>query len=85
MSPTEIRKNIVFFGNFIRLDLETYEKAVDDMFSDSELLYGNLTRDLYYLGKVLDKKYRFLTISYNVFMVGFIATVLMFLGVLFMG
>lgn len=83
LPPTETRKNIVFFGNFVRLDLEAYEKAMDDLFSDSELLYGNLTRDLYYLGKVLDKKYRFLTISYNVFMVGFIATVLTFLMVLF--
>ena len=84
MPPSEIRKNIVFFGNFIRLDLETYEKAMDDMFNDSELLYGNLTRDLYFLGKVLDKKYRFLTISYNVFMVGFFVTVVTFLFVFFM-
>jgi hypothetical protein len=52
-------------------------------FSDGELLYGNLTRDLYFLGKVLDKKYRYLTISYNVFMVGFIVTVMTFLLVLF--
>jgi hypothetical protein len=84
LPPSEIRKNIVFFGNFVRLDLEEYEQAMDDLFSDSELLYGNLTRDLYFLGKVLDKKYRYLTISYNVFMVGFIVTVMTFLVVLFM-
>ncbi|RMF21352.1 MAG: phosphohydrolase, partial [Bacteroidetes bacterium] len=47
------------------------------------LLYGNMARDLYHLGKVLDKKYRYLTISYNLFMVGFIATVLSFLVLLF--
>ncbi len=82
LPPNEIRKNIVFFGNFVRLDLEAFEKAMDDVFNDSELLYGNMTRDLYHLGKVLDKKYRFLTISYNVFMLGFIATVLTFLVVL---
>ncbi len=79
LPPSEARRNIVFFGNFVNLDLDTYEKAMDDLFSDSELLYGNMTRDLYYLGKVLDKKYRYLTISYNVFMVGFITTVLTFL------
>ena len=73
------KKNIVFFGNFVQLELEQYEEAMDAMFRESELIYGNMTRDLYYLGKVLDKKYRFLTYSYNIFMIGFAATVLTFL------
>lgn len=76
----EVRKrNVVFFGNFVSMPLDEYEEAVDSMLRDGELLYGNLTRDLYYLGKVLDKKYRFLTISYNIFMLGFAATVITFL------
>ena len=79
----DVKKNIVFFGNFVHLDLEEYEEAMDAMFRDSELMYGNMTRDLYYLGKVLDKKYRYLTNSYNIFMVGFIATVLTFLVTMF--
>ena len=53
-SKEEKRKNIVFFGNFVHLDLEEYEEAMDAVFRDPELLYGNLTRDLYFLGKVLD-------------------------------
>lgn len=79
-----IKQNIVFFGNFVSLDLEKYEEAMDAMFRDGELLYGNMTRDLYFLGKVLDKKYRYLTISYNIFMVGFVATVLTFMVALFL-
>ncbi len=79
----EARKNIVFFGNFINLSLEQFEEAMDAVLRDGELLYGNMTRDLYFLGKVLDKKYRFLTMSYNIFMVGFVATVISFLAVLF--
>jgi len=82
LPPADINKNIVFFGNFVKLTPTDFEKAMDEMFNDSELLYGNMTRDLYHLGKVLDKKYRYLTVSYNVFMVGFIATVLTFLIVL---
>lgn len=74
----EIKKNIVFFGNYVHLDLEEYEAAMDAMFRDDELIYGNMTRDIYFLGKVLDKKYRYLTNSYNIFMVGFVATVLTF-------
>ncbi len=81
--PAIAKKNIIFFGNFITLELAEYEEAVDAMLRDGELLYGNMVRDIYYLGLVLDKKYRFLTVSYNTFMVGFIATVLSFLMVLF--
>jgi len=79
MPIEELQKNIVFFGNFAHLELEQYEEAVDAMFRDSELIYGNMTRDLYYLGKVLQQKYSYLSVSYNVFMVGFVATVLTFL------
>ena len=56
---------------------------VSTVFRDGELLYGNMVRDLYYLGKVLDKKYRYLTMSYNIFMIGFIATVITFLIAMF--
>jgi len=79
----EIQKNIVFFGNFVSLRLDQYEEAMDAMFHDSSLIYGNMTRDLYHLGKVLDKKYRYLTVSYNIFMLGFIATVSTFIFALF--
>ncbi|MFT7606555.1 MAG: hypothetical protein ACI8VT_004158, partial [Saprospiraceae bacterium] len=81
--PDIAKQNIVFFGNFIHLSLEEYEEAVDAMFRDGELLYGNMVRDLYFLGKVLDKKYRYLTLAYNTFMIGFIATVVTFLVAIF--
>lgn len=77
--------NFIFFGNFVNLSLDEYEDAVDTMLRDGALLYGNMTRDIYYLGKVLDKKYRLLTFSYNVFMLGFVATVIAFLTVYFIG
>ena len=75
--------DIVFFGNFVNLELEEYEEAMDAVLREGELMYGNMVRDLYFLGKVLDKKYRYLTNSYNIFMVGFVATVLIFLAFIF--
>ena len=81
-TPSVAKRNIVFFGNFVNLDLEKYEEAVDAMFRDGELLYGNMVRDLYFLGKVLDKKYRYLTMAYNTFMIGFVTTVIAFLIVI---
>lgn len=79
----DAKRNLMFFGNFVSLKAERYEELLDEMFKDSDLLYGNMVRDLYNLGKVLDRKYRYLSISYNIFMVGFVATVLLFLVVLF--
>jgi hypothetical protein len=81
-TPAIAKQNIIFFGNFVNLDLDKYEEAVDAMFRDGELLYGNMVRDLYYLGKVLDKKYRYLTLAYNTFMIGFVTTVITFLLVI---
>ena len=66
-----------------RLTSTSLNRAMDAMLRDGELLYGNMTRDLYFLGKVLEKKYRYLSISYNIFMVGFIITVGLFLITLF--
>ena len=83
-SVEEAKKNIIYFGNFVTLSIDQFEEAMDAMFRDSELMYGNMTRDLYYLGQVLDKKYRYLTMAYNIFMVGFVATVITFLVFTFM-
>lgn len=82
-SQAEKQQNLVFFGNFVSMELEEYEAGMDAIFRDGELLYGNLVRDLYHLGKVLEKKYRYLTVSYNIFMIGFVTTVLTFLVTLF--
>jgi pycsar effector protein len=37
-----------------------------------------MTKDIYYLGVVLAKKFRYLSFCYSVFMYGMIATVLAF-------
>ena len=84
-SVDDIKKNLVFYGNFVNLDLDTYEEGMNELYKDPQLMLSNMTRDMYHLGKVLDKKYRFLSISYNVFMLGFIVTVIMFLVGLFLG
>jgi hypothetical protein len=74
-----LNKNLIFFGNFVQLELPDFEEAMDRLLKSDQLLYGNLVRDLYFLGKVLDKKYRYLSVSYNVFMLGFAITVISFL------
>nr|MBP9875247.1 HD family phosphohydrolase [Haliscomenobacter sp.] len=72
------KSNLLFFGNFYEMSVEDYHWGVMEMIKDSDFLYSSMTRDLYYLGVVLAKKYRLLRISYNVFMYGLIIAVLAF-------
>ncbi|ULQ56149.1 DUF5706 domain-containing protein [Flavihumibacter rivuli] len=70
--------NLLFFGNFFKMELPDYEWAMKEMMNDSDYLYGSMIKDIYYLGKVLAKKYHYLRISYNIFMYGLIVSVLAF-------
>ena len=72
------KANLLFFGNFYNMSLEDFQWGVNEMLVDSEFLYSSMSRDLYYLGIVLGKKYRYLSICYNVFMYGIIISVLGF-------
>lgn len=72
-------RGLAFFGNFVKLPLEEFSLAMDKTMQSGTLLYNSMVEDLYHLGKVLDKKYRYLSISYNIFMVGLIITVVLFL------
>jgi predicted metal-dependent HD superfamily phosphohydrolase len=67
--------NLMFFGNFHNMDLKTYDWGVKEIINDRDYLYSSLTRDVYYLGKVLALKYRYLNIGYKVFMYGLIVSV----------
>ena len=80
----EKRTNLLFFGNFHRMKLDDYSWGMKEMLKDSDYLYGSLIKDIYFLGVVLGKKYRFLRISYTIFMFGFVfAIVSFFLAVAF--
>lgn len=70
--------NLLFFGNFYNVDLGDYEWGMKEMMKDRDYLYGSLIRDLYFLGKVLAKKYRYLRYCYNIFMYGLVITLIAF-------
>ncbi|MCO6489383.1 MAG: HD domain-containing protein [Phaeodactylibacter sp.] len=74
----EKRTNLLFFGNFYKMDLEDFHWGMMEMIKDSDFLYSSMTRDLYYLGVVLAKKYEYLRTCYNIFMFGLIFAVAAF-------
>ncbi|AUS05505.1 Pycsar system effector family protein [Pseudotamlana carrageenivorans] len=70
--------NLLFFGNFHKMSLKDFEWAMGEMMQDREYLYSSMKKDLYFLGLVLDKKYKILRLTYAVFMIGIIISVLTF-------
>jgi len=70
--------NLLFFGNFHQMKLKDFEWGISEMMRDREYLYGSLTKDLYFLGLVLKRKYKILRVTYTVFMIGIILSVLAF-------
>ena len=76
------KTTLLFFGNFHGMNVEDYEWSMKQMMKDADYLYGSLIKDIYYLGKVLGKKYKFLRIAYNIFMFGFVVSVLSFVVVM---
>lgn len=70
--------NLLFFGNFQKMSLQEYQDAMDDMILDRDYIHRALVKDLYFLGKVLDRKYKLLSITYKIFMAGIIISVLAF-------
>mgnify|MGYP001816378410 FL=1 len=72
------RVNLLFFGNFYRMEMDEYEWAMKEMMADTDYLYSSMIRDQYSLGKVISRKYLLLRIAYTVFMIGIILSSLLF-------
>lgn len=70
--------NLLFFGNFHKMSLTEFEWAINEMMKDKEYIYSSLTKDLYFLGLVLDRKYRILRLTYTVFIIGIVVSAILF-------
>ncbi|MCW5515065.1 Pycsar system effector family protein [Muriicola sp. Z0-33] len=75
---TNKKVNLLFFGNFHKMKLDEYEWAIKELVKDKEYIYSSLTKDLYFLGLVLNRKYNILRWTYTIFMIGIIISVLAF-------
>ncbi|MBC7888700.1 MAG: phosphohydrolase [Ferruginibacter sp.] len=70
--------NLLFFGNFYRMDFGDYYEGMKKVMADRDFLYGSLTRDIYSQGIVLGRKYKLIRISYTVFMYTLIVSIIAF-------
>lgn len=71
--------NILFFGNFHKMPYDQYQWAINEIINDKEYIYEALTKDLYLLGIVLNKKYMLLRKTYTIFMTGIIVSVVSYI------
>lgn len=70
--------NLLFFGNFYKMNYHDYSQSMFRILKSERLLYSSMVRNLYEQGIVLGQKYRMLKIAYNVFMFGFVISVILF-------
>lgn len=70
--------NMLFFGHFQKLSFDQYSAGIKQMLKEKDYLYSSLIKDIYYQGLVLNKKYKYLSISYTIFMYGLIISVAAF-------
>jgi len=76
------KSNILFFGTFANLNARDFRVGLKSIMEDTDALYDSMINDLHGLGSVLQKKYQLLWISFTVFMIGLILTVVAFLVLL---
>lgn len=76
------KTSVLFFGNFINMELQRFVESMQMLRKDQEVIYDNMSVDLHYLGHVLQRKYRLLTISYMAFLGALSLCVLAFLVIL---
>lgn len=72
------KSNLFFFGNYYNMSFDEYEKGMNATVANDDILDTTIMRDLFFLGKTLGNKYRYLRKCYTIFMYGIIVTVIAF-------
>jgi Pycsar effector protein len=73
------RANILFFGHFVSLSQDDYLTGMTELMSRPDVIYTQMVRDIYGLGKVLKLKFQLLRVAYTVFMIGMTIGILLFI------
>ncbi len=72
--------NLLYFGSFYKMNFKEFDEGLKEMMDDSDFLYGTLSKDTFWQGKVLGRKFRLLRISYTIFLYGIIVSVFAFMA-----
>ena len=72
--------NLLFFGNFHAMRLEDYRWGMNRLMSSTKYLYSSFIDEVFYHGKALAVKDRFLRYSYDILMYGIALSLLLFIA-----
>lgn len=70
--------NLFFFGNFYKMSRADYRTGLQKVVKNEGILTNSIVNDLYFLGRTLGNKYHRLRITYFIFMIGMVMTVITF-------
>jgi len=76
----ENSRNLMFYGNFKNMQEEEYIENITNVMNEGDELYKIIAKDTFYLGKTMDKKFKLLRKSFNLFLIGITVSVLSFLA-----
>jgi hypothetical protein len=71
-------KNLMFYGNFQDMEESEYVTNITNLMNEGDELYKTIAKDTYYLGKTIDRKFKLLRKSFNIFLIGIILSVIAF-------
>ncbi len=78
-SQTKNKRSLLFFGAMFWYTQDEYVLAMQKLLDEGDELYDHLTIDIYNQGLVLRRKFNLLVYAYLILMIGFVASVLIFL------
>ena len=70
--------NYLFFGNFHTMTPQNFKQKMREINQNKDRIYDSLSLDLYFLGKVLKAKYQLLRLTYTIFIIGMVLSVVAF-------
>jgi len=73
-------KNLMFYGNFQDMEESEYVSSITALMNEGDELYKTIAKDTYHLGKTIDRKFKLLRKSFNIFLIGIILSVIAFIG-----
>jgi hypothetical protein len=76
----EKTKNLMFYGNFQDMKEDEYVNNITSLMNEGDELYKTIAKDTYHLGKTIDRKFKLLRKSFNIFLIGIILSVIAFIA-----
>ena len=72
--------NLMFYGNFQDMEQDEYVNSITNLMNEGDELYKTIAKDTYHLGKTIDRKFKLLRKSFNIFLIGIILSVVAFVA-----